>query len=488
MSAESEELAVVLHACSIGRADITSKAIASLKQSHSPDEVARMLSAIRNENNETLLHMSAKRGYADVIRLLLSAGVDPTQRIDRQKAFDVATDVAKKTFSSYLFERIAMDDNNQVTSLLRAGVHADQNAILQWACSFGHINIVKTLLIFGADVDSVDAEGNTALHIATKNGFIELVEILLHENCKRDIKNHKNQLAKDLIPEGHKELHSLFSQTISPKMTYTQLALAKVHEISELEREEDAAEESYLRQSLIDAGFIDEEEEGKAVQEKEDRAEEPAGGTLLEEADDEESSRELLLWPIPKQYGLPRAPPLVLRCSEPLFVCVESKSADIAPMLASTGLLALFSRLNVRVELQRSAASSKIHLAVDASLCPGQHRYQIHITSTLALILASDPTGLMYGLYTFVQYLQLYGELRDLEASSEILIPAIELNDWPDVLNRAVLWSYRDSCLTAPASLRSMVEIFSRLRINRLLLLLSDETNNGDQVQCLVLN
>ena len=473
MSTE-EELAVVTHACSVGRADIVSKAIASLRSTHSSEEVSRALSAIRTENNESLLHLCSKRGYSDVIRVLLTAGVDPTQRIDKLKAYDVATDTAKKTFSTYLFERIALDDNDQVTILLRSGLPCDNN-VIHWACSFGHINIVKTLLIFGADLDEVDSEGNTALHIAAQNGFTELVDILLNENCKRNVFNNKNQLAIDLIPDGNEELRALLLKEIEPKMTYTQLALAKVHEISELERVEDAAEESFVKQSLIGAGFLDEEDED-------------VGGELDadQEIEDEEEdiSRELLLWPVPQKYAVPKSSPLILKCFGTLFVCVESKTIDMAPMLTWTGFIDIFSRLNIRVEVQRSADISKVILAVDAALCPGRHRYQIQINMSHVYILASDQTGLMYALNTFVQYLQLYGELQEShDASSEILIPAVEIQDWPDVLNRAVLWSYSDSCLTAAMALRSMVEIFSKLRINRLLLLLSGEDNTGNKVK-----
>lgn len=53
---------------------------------------------------------------------------------------------------------------------------------------------------------------------------------------------------------------------------------------------------------------------------------------------------------------------------------------------------------------------------------------------------------------------------------NKILIPAMQIIDWPDIPNRGVVWCYRNSARTVSSSMKSLVRLFSSLRINQLYL------------------
>lgn len=58
----------------------------------------------------------------------------------------------------------------------------------------GHQNIVKTLMIQGAEIDIADFQNNnTALHIACELGEKEIVEILANEDTYDKIYNLTNK-------------------------------------------------------------------------------------------------------------------------------------------------------------------------------------------------------------------------------------------------------------------------------------------------------
>ena len=62
--------------------------------------------------------------------------------------------------------------------------------------------IPARLLTRGIDIDSIDENGDTALHFALKNKDSVLAVFLLDQGCRFDIANHKNKLPLELAQEG----------------------------------------------------------------------------------------------------------------------------------------------------------------------------------------------------------------------------------------------------------------------------------------------
>jgi ankyrin repeat protein len=52
------------------------------------------------------------------------------------------------------------------------------NTLLMWSAYFGKIDSVKALIARGANVNLVNNEGDTAITLAAKRGFREIVSIL----------------------------------------------------------------------------------------------------------------------------------------------------------------------------------------------------------------------------------------------------------------------------------------------------------------------
>lgn len=68
------------------------------------------------------------------------------------------------------------------------------NSALVWAAWAGHLDIVKLLLEYGADVKALDENGNTALFDATRRGHAEVVKVLL---------DHGSQVSDSRNPTGN---------------------------------------------------------------------------------------------------------------------------------------------------------------------------------------------------------------------------------------------------------------------------------------------
>lgn len=76
-------------------------------------------------------------------------------------------------------------DAAAVRSLLKSGIHPDArgkgntSTALEISAALGHLDVVRTLLKAGADVNIQDRRGHDALGFAVKGGFTEIVELLL---------------------------------------------------------------------------------------------------------------------------------------------------------------------------------------------------------------------------------------------------------------------------------------------------------------------
>lgn len=95
----------------------------------------------------------------------------------------------------------------------------------------------------------------------------------------------------------------------------------------------------------------------------------------------------------------------------------------------------------------------------------------------MARLTASDPTGIMYAVHTFVQILQLHADFVNSGTSAStpknmksIRIPPMTVLDWPDIPNRGVMWSYRCTTRTSSSGMKSLVRLLSVLRVNQLFL------------------
>ena len=92
-----------------------------------------------------------------------------------------------QTFHVYLFEQIAMGNNNTLSKLLNSGISSSlrdssqvDDSLLHWAVSFSNPDALKILCIDNkVDINVANRNGQTPLHIACKGSNQTLIDIIL---------------------------------------------------------------------------------------------------------------------------------------------------------------------------------------------------------------------------------------------------------------------------------------------------------------------
>ncbi|KAK5641296.1 hypothetical protein RI129_009843 [Pyrocoelia pectoralis] len=75
---------------------------------------------------------------------------------------------------------------------------------LDMAVEREHLNVVKTLLLKGSPVNSVNDEGNGALHHAAWHGQLDMALALLGKGADKTHKNKAGQTPRDMaLARGH---------------------------------------------------------------------------------------------------------------------------------------------------------------------------------------------------------------------------------------------------------------------------------------------
>lgn len=288
------------------------------------------------------------------------------------------------------------------------------------------------------------------------------------EGANPDFSDNSGKIPLDVLPKENELVQSILKNPPQPTMIYRneyEIINACLLQNAALNASRDSAEEGALR-SQFDAIKQDEEDE----------------------EDDEiyDSADPLLVfWPPTQRQVRRKLPPLVLNNSETMLICVASIDIDIFPLLTWSGLMDVLDRFGLIAQAKRSSPGAKIRLCVDKNICPGRHKYEIQIGPDQACLTASDSTGLLYAVYSFVQLLQLHSDIVVKDEVTYVNIPSITIRDWPDVDNRAVLWSYRTTARTSASGMKETIELLSRLRTNLIFLVVDpdDEEEDDSAVQ-----
>ena len=77
----------------------------------------------------------------------------------------------------------------------------------------GHLEIAQELMKFGADIDPVDFEGNTPIHLAASEGHTNVIKLLLSKNASVHIKNSLGQFP--FAMNSHSSVLKVFEKYIN---------------------------------------------------------------------------------------------------------------------------------------------------------------------------------------------------------------------------------------------------------------------------------
>lgn len=186
-----------------------------------------------NNQKETALFIAVDEGYSGVVELLLERGADPKLSDENgDTALDIARYHGYKEIENILLSYGAlgkdgpsarekmwdgtyegMDEANKIKfgsysgdKLLEAAKHGDFNLckhIISLPVEEGGLILLRFL--------GKDNLGNTALHLASKNGHIEIVKLLLDNGVGTDSRNELGKTPKELATNnGHKDIVDLF--------------------------------------------------------------------------------------------------------------------------------------------------------------------------------------------------------------------------------------------------------------------------------------
>ena len=150
----------------------------------------------RDENGDTPLIRAAGYGQTDIVRLLLdrAANVEATNQEGQSALAAAACVCAMATMNDTLeIEKMLLQRRSEIGARDKQGGFA-----LLSAAGWGRVHNVKLLLDHGADIETTDDDGNTALIIASSGSAlskIDTVRLLLNRGANVEAKNNHGDTA-----------------------------------------------------------------------------------------------------------------------------------------------------------------------------------------------------------------------------------------------------------------------------------------------------
>jgi len=147
-------------------------------------------------------NLQAQVGEQDVLRAL-SQGVKATKKF----LIKVPTYQLYKNNKTILHYAVELDKYDVVEFLTKNRVNLSQKGgmffqtPLQDAIYYRHFAIAKLLINRGSPLDTKNVNGETALHIAAKNGYSDIVNALLAKGASLNIADEDGNLPYELIPK-----------------------------------------------------------------------------------------------------------------------------------------------------------------------------------------------------------------------------------------------------------------------------------------------
>ena len=175
----------------------------------SEDELNKM-NEFRGSKKGLLLEHYVNSGDIDIIRLLLEYYPDcvdiyNTDHFGETPLFN-ATESKKYEISKLLLENgadvNAANFEDGTTSLMNSSYNNDTET-------------TKLLLEYNADPDLGNKYGDTALHMACRQGYTDIVKLLLEHNADPNVENKfmgSNTPLKIALREGHGEIATLLQK------------------------------------------------------------------------------------------------------------------------------------------------------------------------------------------------------------------------------------------------------------------------------------
>ncbi|RSM07160.1 hypothetical protein CDV31_008712 [Fusarium ambrosium] len=133
------------------------------------------VAARENTDGEMLLHMAVERGHEEIVRLLLSHGMNVNDQSDWGRNTPLHIAVNRLYGSNDCIIRLLLSQANLKPDLVNQ--YGDTPAAM--AVSLGRLEVLRMLLAKGVDMEVRNNYGLTLLGLAANEGYLPMVELLL---------------------------------------------------------------------------------------------------------------------------------------------------------------------------------------------------------------------------------------------------------------------------------------------------------------------
>lgn len=156
-------------------------------------------------SHQTPLHIAAANGFKECVELLLDHGADPNiQDEDNAVPLWRAISARHKAVAQLIWERGGTLDSGTPGDYLCA------------AAEKGDVEILCSLLEYGAGIDMPNLDGLTALHMAVAEGHIPALMFLLSNGASTDKSDHRGLKPIDVaMQQGQHELVKLLENPVT---------------------------------------------------------------------------------------------------------------------------------------------------------------------------------------------------------------------------------------------------------------------------------
>ncbi|KAH0739750.1 hypothetical protein KY290_038455 [Solanum tuberosum] len=155
----------------------------------------------RDLEGDSVMSLAVKYGNLDCVQVLIEFGYTIDNSADRFLHYAAATDGVD--LMEILCLGYADIDLNSIDSQGRTPLHI--------AAIHGHVEVIQFLVSVGSDTDMLDTQGWTPLHFAAHQGHVEAVGVLLnHSNFAKYVVTKQGKTAYELaIDKGHSKLYDV---------------------------------------------------------------------------------------------------------------------------------------------------------------------------------------------------------------------------------------------------------------------------------------